>query len=118
MSDAKLRRLEQALLYGSSSEKAKRPKDLAKWADDPLGFITTVLRAQPRGKQLDVIQAVRDHRQTVVPGCHGSGKDHAAARIILWWVYARGGRVIATGPKQQQLVEIVFKELRDAMRDA
>src|SRR5438094_6815303 len=77
-----------------------------------------VLRAQPRGKQSEVVQALRDHRQIVVPGCHGSGKDHVAARIALWWVYARGGRVIVTGPTQRQIVDIAFKELRDAMREA
>ena len=96
--------------------KGKKPRALFFYRDDPLGFITDVLGADLWSKQLDIIAAVRQHRQVAVKACHSSGKDHVAARLALWWVYGVGGRVICSAPTQHQLRDIIFDgELKRAL---
>ena len=59
-------------------------KDLAK---DPVLFVTEVLRdaGLPYGKQVQILDACANNRRVSVVGCNGSGKDWAAARVVLWW---------------------------------
>ena len=46
-------------------------------------------------------------------GCNGSGKDWAAARVVLWWVNAHSpAKAIVTGPTSRQVSEIVWREMR------
>ena len=115
---AQLRRLQKdvgALLLGPSA-KGRRPRDLSAYREDPLGFVLDVLGADPWSRQLDVVAAVRQHRQVAVKACHSSGKDHIAARLALWWVYGVGGRVICSAPTQHQLRDILFDgELKRAL---
>ena len=48
-----------------------------------------------------------------VVGCNGSGKDWAAARVVLWWVNAfRPAKAIVTGPTTRQVSEIVWREMQ------
>jgi hypothetical protein len=37
-------------------------------------------------KQMEIAEAVRDHRFTAVRSCHGSGKSFIAAWIVCWWL--------------------------------
>jgi hypothetical protein len=47
------------------------------------------------------------------------GKDYLFARLILWWLYTRrDSLVIVTGPTQNQIGSIVWKEVRRAIRRA
>jgi hypothetical protein len=50
----------------------------------------------------------------VVRSANGCGKDWLAARLALWWVYARQGLVLLTGPTERQVVEIVMGEVARA----
>lgn len=94
-------------------------RDYAAYADDPVGFIRDVLGDEPWSRQVDVAEAVRDHSQVAVRSCNGAGKDWLAARLALWWVYARGGLVVLTGPTQQQVEEILMRsEVRAAFEKA
>ena len=36
-------------------------------------------------KQIQMVEAVRDHNRVAVVGANGTGKDWQAARIMLWW---------------------------------
>ncbi len=47
----------------------------------------------------------------MVRSANGCGKDWLAARLALWWVYARQGLVLLTGPTERQVVEIVMGEV-------
>lgn len=85
------------------------------YADDPVGFIRQVLGEQPWVMQAEVAEAVRDHAQVTVRSCHAAGKDWLAARLALWWCYARRGLVVLTGPTEAQVSEILMRgEIRDA----
>ena len=91
--------------------------DFSQYAHDPVGFIRDVLRETDPGlwsKQEEIARSVRDHPLTGVQGCNGSGKDHVAARLALWWTYARRGQVLVTGPTERQVKEIVMGEVSRA----
>lgn len=90
-------------------------RDLSAYRDDPIGFIRDVLDAEPWDGQVRIANAVRDHPQVTVRSCHAAGKDWLAARLALWWTYARGGLVVLTGPTATQVQEILMRgEVRDA----
>jgi len=84
------------------------------YANDPEGFVREVLKADPWGAQVTMMELVRDSRQVVVRSANGIGKDWAAARLALWWVYARGGFVLVTGPTERQVKAVVMGEVRRA----
>ena len=45
-----------------------------------------VLKEKPYYKQEEILRAVPKSRRVSVVGCNGSGKDWAAARVVLWWL--------------------------------
>ena len=86
---------------------------------DPSFFLRFVLGCDPYEKQLQIIEAVRDHRRVAVVGCNGSGKDWMSGRIMLWWqsVYYPAITVVG-GPTHRQVSDIVWKEARSAYRES
>lgn len=112
---AQLRRLGEDL--GDLLAKHERAADLQDfevYADNPLGFITEVLGGKPWAAQERIAEAVLDAPQTVVRSCNAAGKDWIAAHLALWWVYARRGLVLLTGPTERQVREIVMGEVARA----
>lgn len=88
-------------------------------ATDPVAFVQEVLGEKPYEKQVEVLKAVADARRVSVVGCNGSGKDWAAARVVLWWMHSRyPARAIVTGPTTRQVDDIVWSELRAAYSKA
>ena len=84
-------------------------------ASDPERFVREVLGESPYGKQVEILNAVARSRRVSVVGCHGSGKDWAAARAVLWWVCSMSpAKVIVTGPTTRQIDDIVWREIRTA----
>ena len=52
-------------------------------------------------------------------GCNASGKDWAAARVVLWWLHSRSpAKAIVTGPTTRQVDDIVWNEIRFAYSQA
>jgi hypothetical protein len=89
------------------------------YADDPCGFIRDVLRETTIwSRQGEIAELVRDHAQVVVRSCNGAGKDWLAARLALWWVYARSGYVLVTGPSERQVKTVVMGEMARAFNRA
>jgi hypothetical protein len=69
---------------------------------DPVGWMRDALGADPWEKQVEIAEAVRDHRRTAVKSCHASGKSYLAARIVLWFLHAfPHGIAITTAPTQR-----------------
>ncbi|MCH8031186.1 MAG: hypothetical protein IIB09_05130, partial [Bacteroidetes bacterium] len=97
---------------------AKSLTDYSVYANDPIGFIRDVLHADPWDRQLDIAEAVRDHPLIVVRSCNAAGKDWIAAHLALWWVYARKGLVLMTGPTERQVKEIAMGEVARAFSRA
>jgi phage terminase large subunit len=66
-------------------------------------------------KQLEMVEAVRDHNRVAVVGANGTGKDWQSARIMLWWMATRYPAIsVVIGPTHRQVSDIVWKEARSA----
>lgn len=114
-----LRRLETELgELLATHERARDLSDFERYADDPVGFLRDVLKADPWSKQVEIAESVRDHRQTAVRSNNSAGKDWTAARLALWWTYARQGLVLITGPTERQVREVVMAEVARAFAAA
>jgi phage terminase large subunit len=103
---------------GLHATRGRRRSSLArfeKYRDDPVGFIERLLGGKLWPGLVGIAEGVRDHRFTVVRSCNGAGKDWTAARLIAWWVLARRGFVLVTGPTDRQVREVVMGELRRAL---
>ena len=55
---------------------------------NPVEFVTEILGVIPWGKQVEILEAVRDHPRTAVRSCHGAGKSFIAGQVILWFLYS------------------------------
>lgn len=94
---------------------ARRDDPWAKYAHDPVRFVTNGLREQVWSKQAEILESVRDHRRTAVPACHAPGKSHIAARAIAWWVAVHRAdtvRVVTTATTFRQVRGILWPHIR------
>ncbi len=84
---------------------------------DPVEFAQQILGLRLGAKQREVLEAVRDHPQVVVPSCHAAGKTFLAAIIVLWWLFTRRpAYVITTAPTWRQVKRLLWKEIRALFR--
>jgi hypothetical protein len=89
----------------------------AEWYDDPIGFNEKVLGRTLWDKQADVCRSVVECPVTVVPAGRAVGKSFLLSGLVLWWLYTRErSLVVTTGPDHRQVVSVLFKELRRAIR--
>ena len=87
--------------------------------DEPEVFFRHILGANPYGKQVEMLNAVRDHNRVAILGCNSSGKDWAAGRLLLWWLSTRWpAKALVYGPTHRQVDQIVWREARDAYASA
>jgi hypothetical protein len=92
---------------------------LAACRDDPARFQAEVLGRTLWTRQVAVCEAVARSPITVVPAGRAVGKSFLLAGLVLWWVYTRPkSLVITTGPDFRQVVSVLWKELRRALRSA
>lgn len=98
----------------AAHDRGRSLTDLDTYSNRPVDFLRDVLGADPWSAQEDVARSVQNHRRTLVQSAHAVGKDWLAARLALWWTYAKGGLVIVSGPTERQVREIVFGEVRKA----
>jgi hypothetical protein len=114
-SPAVIRRLqdEVGLLVARHAQRGTRPT-FERYAADPAAFIREVLHEEPLPEQVRIADTVRDQTFVVVRSCNGFGKDWIAARIALWWTYARGGFVLITGPTERQVRHVAMGEVARA----
>ncbi len=85
------------------------------WAADPVRFTTETLGASPWSKQIEILEAVRDHARVAVRSCNGSGKTYIAAHVVLWWLMCHPDAiVITTAPTAHQVRNILWREIRRA----
>ncbi len=86
---------------------------------EPAAFMAEWLGADLWAKQIEIAEAVRDHRRVAVKSCHSSGKSFLSARLVLWFLHAYPGAVvITTAPTFNQVQNILWRELRAAYRSA
>lgn len=82
---------------------------------EPAAFIRDWMGVDLWDKQIEIAEAVRDHRRVAVKSCHSSGKSFLSARLVLWFLHAfPGSVVITTAPTANQVENILWRELRAA----
>ena len=80
-------------------------------------FQEEVLGRRLWAKQVEVCGAIARSPITVVPAGRAVGKSFLLAGTVLWWLYTRpGSLVITTGPDHRQVVSVLWKEIRRALR--
>lgn len=86
---------------------------------DPAWFVREVLGGIPWLKQIEIIEAIRDHKEVAVKSCHGAGKDWISAAITIWFSIAHDPVVVlTTGPTDRQVKDILWKEIAVAYSKA
>lgn len=84
-----------------------------KYQKDPVGFFREVLGVEPWSRQIEVINAVRDHKRVAVKSGHKVSKSHTAAGIALWfWCSFPDARVVMTSTTSRQVDDILWRETR------
>ncbi len=85
--------------------------------DDPARFHEEVLGRTLWSKQVAVCREMARSPVTVVPAGRAVGKSFLLAGTVLWWLYTRPmSLVITTGPDHRQVVSVLWKEIRRALR--
>lgn len=87
------------------------------WRKDPCLFVEHVLGATPTPQQVELLKAIPKNNRIAVKSGHGTGKDAAAAWIILWFLVTRPhSRGVATAPIFRQLNDILWGEIAKWIR--
>lgn len=90
---------------------------------NPLAFMVDCLDVKEEhvwGKMVEMAESVRDNQKTCVEAGHSVSKDYTAARIALWFWACYGPRctVVISGPGNNQVENIFFREVKDAYYNA
>lgn len=96
-----------------------RQSPWAAYVDAPVEFTEEVLHEQLWSKQVEILEAVRDHRRVAVHSAHECSKSFTAARIVAWWLATHPfgeSFVITTAPTASQVRSILWREISRAYR--
>lgn len=93
---------------------------LAECHDDPDLFNSAILGRPPYwSRQREIAQSVVDHRISVAYTGNAIGKDYLVGGLLPWWLLTRHqSLVIVTGPSQNLLGSVTWKETRRAIDGA
>lgn len=101
--------LAQARKNAESMAKREMYKhDINLWAQEKLGISLW-------SKQVEIANALINHKKVAVKSCHGSGKSYLASIIVAWWVDTRYGTdsvVVSTAPTYEQVNKILWRYIR------
>lgn len=84
-----------------------------RYRDDPVAFFREILGVEPWHKQVEILEAVRDHPRVAVSSGHKIGKSNSAAGVALWFYCSyTDARVVMTSVTDRQVNQILWRELR------
>lgn len=86
----------------------------AEYVDKPVKFAQEILHETLWSKQIEILNAVRDHRRVAVHSAHECSKSFTAARIVAWWLstHAFGEAfAVTTAPSSSQVRSILWREI-------
>jgi hypothetical protein len=89
-------------------------EEVAAWRRDPALFVRSVLGVRTLWeKQVEILEALRDHPRVAVAACHDSGKTYLAACAAWWFSLAyQPAKVITTAPTDRQVRQLLWAEIR------
>jgi len=80
---------------------------------EPVRFSREIIGVEPWAKQVEILEAVRDHPRVAIKSGHKVGKSHSAAQLALWFYCSfEAARVVMTSTTSRQVDEILWRELR------
>ena len=80
---------------------------------DPVAFCREILGVEPWSKQVEILEALRDHPRVSVSSGHKVSKSHSAACVALWYYCSfPDARVVMTSVTARQVDQILWRELR------
>lgn len=80
---------------------------------DPVAFFREILGVEPWAKQVEVLEAIRDHPRVAVRAGHKVSKSHTIAGVALWYYCSYDdARVVLTSTTSRQVDQILWRELR------
>lgn len=83
------------------------------YAADPVRFSREVLGAEPYDAQIEIAEAVRDHKRVAVSSGHKVGKSYVAAWLALWFYCSfPEARVVMSSTTSRQVDQILWREVR------
>jgi hypothetical protein len=84
-----------------------------KYRQDPVAFCREILGVEPWAKQIEILEAVRDHQRVAVRSGHKVGKSRSAAMLALWFFCSYpDARVVMTSTTARQVDEILWREVK------
>jgi len=99
---------------------AKIKKGVARYYDDPVGFLENCIDwgddGGPADYQLEILSAFPAKKREAVRSPHGAGKSSLAAWVMLWFALTRDAagvewKGVATAGAWRQLINYLFPEL-------
>lgn len=80
--------------------------------NDPVGYVRTILRADPDEWQADVLRDIATNQRVAVASGHGIGKTAEIAWIIHWFISTRPDpQIVVTANTKNQLDSKTWREL-------
>jgi hypothetical protein len=120
MADTRLNALDAE--FGDLLEARAAPRgvtDLSRWRDDIVGFARDFLGVKTLWlKQEEALRGIAEHRRFIHFGANSTGKTFLDAIAIIWLVFVRDTRVLALGPKEDQLKNQLMLNIRQLWHDA
>jgi len=84
-----------------------------RYQQDPTSFVREILGMDPWDKQIEILEAVRDHGRVSVSSGHKIGKSCSAAMVALWFYCSyRDARVVMTSTTDRQVNQILWREVK------
>lgn len=84
-----------------------------RWQNDPVGFARDVLGVALWSRQIEILEACRDHKRVAVSSGNKIGKSRTAAVLAIWeFCCFPQTRVIMTSTTAHQVKDILWREIR------
>lgn len=85
----------------------------ARYREDPVAFAREVLGVDPWWKQVELLEAIRDHKRGAVRSGHKVSKSHSIAIIALWFYCSfPDAKVVLSSTTARQVDDILWLEIR------
>lgn len=89
----------------------------ARFRQDPVRYSKEVLQVQWWEKQVEVAEAILKYPKVSVRAGHGTGKDFVAGGLVNWHFDCYDpGLTITTAPTQEQVIKVLWGEVREQRR--
>jgi phage terminase large subunit len=84
-----------------------------RYRDDPVRFCHEILGVDPWEKQIEILEAIRDHPRVAVKSGHKVSKSHSIGCCALWlYCSYEDAKVVLTSTTSRQVDEILWLEIR------